>query len=143
MAYQVEKPAVGNAKASLTTPTPPTPAPIKEAVPPYELGNRLDTGRGMGYGRNQSLAPSSLRPGETTSSDFDISPKGGDPVKDMVQSRGLRADENSAVASQLREMSNSPYPTSFGHRNPNAAPNKVPGSIDKNATENPVRKPGA
>ncbi len=141
MAYQgVTRPAAGDAK-SITSPTRATPAPIGEVPPPGDLGNRNDPNRGDGYGRNGFGGASSIAPGTQMKSDFSVQPK--DDVLARVQAQGLRRDDNITGNDQLRDIGRGNVPTAFGHRNPNAAPNKVPGSIDKNATENPVRKPGA
>jgi hypothetical protein len=135
--------------SSKPSPNGPTPAPIKPVVPPGEFGNHLDEFRGNGYGRGQSSLPSSLAPGQAVISDFNISPKGGDPVLDVVRNQGTArrptADTSGRVIAhvddgQLRTIGANNVPTHFAMKGPADAP-KVPGAIDKTATENPVRKP--
>jgi hypothetical protein len=99
MAYQLSKPAPGDAK-SITSPTKATPAPTRP-VPPLDF-DRSHVGDTARYGRNQGFHASSLNPGEKLTSDFSVQP--ADPVLDRIQARGLRPDVGAPINDQLRDI---------------------------------------
>jgi hypothetical protein len=76
------------------------------------------------YGQNKFCGPSSLTPGQSTTSGLDITPPGGDPSRDLVKSRGVK------TADTLPEMAKGGRPRTFGMKDPNANNPKVPGSVD-------------
>lgn len=89
MAYQgLPKKAPGDAPA----------APTKTPAPTAEMGRSAATG----YGRGDYPGKAYLDPGEKRTNDY-LNPS--DPVRDTVIARGLKADDASPIASQLRDLS--------------------------------------
>ena len=76
-----------------------------------------------GYGQNQFGGPSSDNPGERTASDFLPS----DPVRDRLIREGHHDNSGTddAVKDLERKIDTTPYPTTFGHKNPNASNPKL------------------
>jgi hypothetical protein len=103
-----------------------------------------------GYGQNGFGGPSSDVPGKRTQSalarEFDRVAD-ADGALSLVQSRGLntKSDFANPINNQLRTIGDKNVPThpAQAKRGPaSGSPGgDVPGAVDKNATENPVRQP--
>ena len=85
---------------------------------------RADAGPNQSYGRHTYTGPSSMTDVKASSklSDFDISPPDDSELDALVRD-GVKDDGSSA--DQTRPVSSTPLPTTFGHKNPNKANEKI------------------
>jgi len=111
-------------------------------------GNPLPRSR---YGQNQGDTPSSVGCTQaagsdgTGLSDYDISPKGGDPVlrKLALEGFGDQSGENNAVADLQRKIDTTPYPTAgFGTLRNRSGEGGQVSSKTGAVSAPPVRTPG-
>lgn len=97
------------------------------------------------YGRNQNAVPSSVGVEQSADlTDFDISPKGGDPVRASLVKIGFgdrTGAEDNAVGDLQRKIDTTPYAPAHGMRSPNNPAEKVPNKISAAVQPGPVRRP--
>lgn len=111
--------------------------PLERGLPKV---SRTDGAANSNYGRGQFAGPSSVQVSESHNlSDFDIRPDDTE-VEDKLVSQGLAESKSEvvpALSAQERPISNTPFPTAYGHKNPNANPLKVSADLDKAAGDEP------
>lgn len=123
MAKQTTQPAKGN--SGDTAGPVKTPAPTK---PPRVRFSDDFGGKGdLNYGRNRQNLPASVEPGATVESDLakDLRTTVGDDALSYVQQHGT-SKQDVSVTGQLRDIAAKAQPTTFGMKDPNANPAKVP-----------------
>lgn len=137
MARQVDTTAKGNAPGAGPVKTP---GPTRPAAPDVISQARLGgDGYGQNSGRNNpSVIPSGSQKLSPLAANMKASVDDGGAL-DTVIARGT-AKQDVSVTGQLRDIAAKSQPISYGHKNPNANPVKVPSATGA-SNGAPVRKP--